>query len=306
MGENLELIDNPVREEPNEQKSVEVPFMRYFFINLIVFTLPIYLLVLFGILCDKLIYWIHLNTLFGLTPVNFLSIHDFWIYIFLPLIIIGAVFIYILCVIGITWLFSFYFNKKSPPVEGLFRREFNGKDVSDPRIRYYHYRGFIIKYPLWLAYKSPFQWMSYWVLKIIGHNKISKDALYLEAFPGLEFINLEKGVVFYPGSAPSSHVVDSLYGNLSIERLNFKNQVTILPNCALAPGGNFDANYVLMPNSMSPKRWRGNNSSKHYSGAPARAMKGYSGIFSRMKPDAQILFKEKGYLLGDDIDKLKN
>ena len=28
---------------------------------------------------------------------------------------------------------------------------FDGKDVTDPRIKYYHFRGFIIKIPLWFA-----------------------------------------------------------------------------------------------------------------------------------------------------------
>ncbi len=281
--------DRNIEEQEIEEQEQRVNFPIYnnFLIHFIVFVLPIYpLIILF------LIYFLLIINYFE----NIFVL--FWLYFFLPLVIIGAYLLYIVGVVELTSLFGNYYNKKSPPEEGLFSRTFNDKDVEDERIKYYHYRGFIIKFPLWLAYKSPFRWISYWVLKKIGHNKLDKSMVYLEAFQTLEFSEIGKDVIVYPGSAASSHVVDSIFGNLTIEKVVLNDRSIIYPGSVMAPGCTLDEKSVFMPNVMCPKGWRTTKENKFFSGSPIKSIDNeYSGIFSLLPIEANEFYKKNDFFL---------
>lgn len=287
------------KEDSNKgkQQSVEVPIQVYFFVNITVFSI--------GGLPSTLIIFFYLYLCLGLPSSSFLGIENFWTWFFFPLVIIFAAAI---CVYMMGWmsaLFDKKWNKKSPPVEGLFQRVFGEKDVVDMRIKYYHYRGFVIKWPLWLAAKSPFPWLQNWVLRYVGHNKIDKTATYIDAFPSLEFSELEKEVVFLPGAMASSHVVDSLFGNLTIEKLKVGNNSTLHSNSILAPGSKIHEENTLMPFTFAIKKWESSPNSKFYNSSPAKSFEErYKGIFSLLNEKALKIFQEKGQITGKEIEEL--
>jgi hypothetical protein len=78
---------------------------------------------------------------------------------------------------------------------------------------------------------------------------------------------------------------------------------TFYPSSAVAPGGTIKRNYVMMPNLLCPKNWRGKEGAFFYSGVPAKPMSGYKGAFSLLDPDAKNLYEKQNYISGNDIDK---
>ncbi|MHA1340667.1 MAG: hypothetical protein ACTSRZ_11055 [Promethearchaeota archaeon] len=294
---NREL--NDIREKvQNQEQEVAIPALNYFFINLIVFSV--------GLIPASILIWslryifplLKLNTFFGLTNSTIFNIENFWTYFWYPLFIILALYIGILGLGFISRLFVNYWNKKSPPQEGLYIRQFDGKDVTDPRIKYYHFRGFIIKFPLWFAIKSPFPWMGNWILRYVGHNKISKTAIVLDAFPSLEFAYYEDDMIQMLGSLSSTHVIDGLYSNLTLKRNIISKNAIICPHSALAPGSFMHENTTILPKSLAPKNWHTNENDKFYGGVPARLLDHkYSGIFSRLKPELEEKFQKQNFVL---------
>ena len=196
-------------------------------------------------------------------------------------------------------------NRKSPPVQGLFRRTFNKNGAADERINYYHYRGFIIKFPLWLAYKSPFPWMINWILRKIGHNDIKKDVVIMEAFPSLEFTDMASGSIFYPASSSSSHVVDSIFGNLSLSEVSVGKNAIIHPHAMVGPGSLVEDENNIMAHTLCPKEWKRRGEGRFHSGSPARPIDHfYSGIFSILPEQAGKIYSKNGFLTGKDIENL--
>ena len=57
------------------------------------------------------------------------------------------------------------------------------------------------------------------VLRDMADNKIDKDVIYGDAYVSLEFTDLQQGAVIMDGSTLSSHVNDSIFGNLTIEEV---------------------------------------------------------------------------------------
>ena len=52
--------------------------------------------------------------------------------------------------------------------------------------------------------------------KVISTIPVTEFIGMLDSVPALEFLTVEENVVFYPGSVTSTHLVDSIFGNLSI------------------------------------------------------------------------------------------
>ena len=285
------------KKKGKEVKIIKFDIKRYALYNLTQFIIPFYPTFYLLYYYSSIMRFLSIDTLFGLTQVTLIGIYDFWLWFFFPMYALSVLLFFIYGVIFITSLLRKHFDKVSPPIQGLFKREFDSesKDASDPRIVYYHIRGFIIKWPMWLAYKSPFPWISMYVLKKIGHNKISNSAVYLECFPSLEFITIGDEVIAYPGSMASAHVVDSIFGNLSILSVEVKDRAILYPNSTLAPGALVDKKYVIMPNSFSIKDWRGKKGKYYYNKTPARPIDDkYSGFFSVLpKEVSEIYLSEK-------------
>ncbi|MBD3351338.1 MAG: hypothetical protein GF364_07605 [Candidatus Lokiarchaeota archaeon] len=305
--QSKEITDSAVKgtEDADEEQEVAIPLGGYFGIHTVVFVggvaLPSMLMLYYG----PLMRLIGLNNLFGLTNSVILGIQDFWIWFFFPLWLLLALFIFILMTAWISELFNKYWHNKSPPEQGLYRRKFSKNDVVDERLKYYHYRGFVIKWPLWLAMKSPFPWMKYWILRYIGHNNVDESAVYIDAFPCLEFSTLKKNAVVMCGGLISSHVVDSLYGNLTIKAISIGENTLLNCNTVMAPGAIVDDNNVFMPHTFAIKDWKSKDKVKFYSNSPARSIEDkYKGIFSVLPEAAKSVYKEKGYITGSKIREL--
>ncbi len=122
--------------------------------------------------------------------------------------------------------------------------------MEDIRLRYYHVRGFLFKWPVFFAKKSIFPWLQTYVLNRLGENKIHRNAMYWDFFVGLEMIELGENTIIEDGCVISSHVVDSIYGSLTIKWIRFGKNDICSPNCSAAPGCTIQDNVVVLPNSF--------------------------------------------------------
>jgi hypothetical protein len=168
------------------------------------------------------------------------------------------------------WLVKYWCDKKSPPEEGEYARDFSGGDVEDVRLRYYHVRGFIFKWPVFFSKKSIFPWSQTYVLNRLGENKIHRDAMYWDAFVGLEMIELGERTVIQDGVVLSSHVVDSIFGSLTIKWVKFGNDCICTPNCSAAPGATIHDNMVILPNTFVTKSKNLPDEVRYCAGTPSK------------------------------------
>ncbi|MHA1913344.1 MAG: hypothetical protein ACW986_11980 [Promethearchaeota archaeon] len=244
-----------------KEKVVELPAADFFKINFICFLVPLYLcLVLF------LLFEYFFINLFSIPPsINSLILTGFLVFLY---------YLYLILLIEVSALWVRRWNKKVPPQEGVFARVLD--DVNSPEgkmIKYYHKRGFIIKYPMWLTSKSPFPWLVNRTLRRISHNKIGKNVIFCDAYVGLEFTDVGDNVFIYPSSAYSSHAVNSIFGKLTIFEVKFGENTTLYPGTIAGPNAITEANNVIFPNSILHKNWRGRPGKFYYQGNPARALK---------------------------------
>jgi len=244
--------------EQKKDKVVELPILDFFKINFISFLVPLY--VCLGLF---LLFEYGLIITFSI-PV---AIH----FLILPVYLLFLYFIYLLLLIEFTALWVRRWNKISPPVEGVFKRVLDDKDSEAGKMmRYYHKRGFIIKFPMWLTSKSPFPWLVNRALRRIGHNKIGKNAIYCDAYVGLEFTELGDNVFFYPTSALSSHAVNTIFGKISMMKIKMGKDTTLYPGIVMGPNALTTDNNVIFPNTVLHKNWRGKPNKYYYQGSPGR------------------------------------
>jgi hypothetical protein len=222
-------------------QEVHIPKVPFFLISLYQFCIPIFPLLAINIL---------INFIYQLTSISILGQVSL------------APLVFILNYIGYIWfmtlfckLLNHYYEKKSPSGEGVFSRDFSEHGVEDPRIHYYHLRGFLYKWPVFVAKKSIFPWTVNFVLREIAENEVHKDALMGDVYSGLEYTDLDEGVVIMDGSSLSSHVVDSIFGALSILRIKIKKNSVIHGNVIVGPGAHVEENLAIAPKCLLPKRW---------------------------------------------------
>jgi len=102
-------------------------------------------------------------------------------------------------------------------------------------------------------------------------NKIDKDVIYFDAYVSLEFTNLHQLAVIMDGATLSSHVNDSIFGNLTIEEVTVKKNGVMQTNSIMAPGGTISEGTAIGPKTYVPKSWRiEREDSKFIYGAPAK------------------------------------
>ncbi|MFX0074915.1 MAG: hypothetical protein ACFE96_05700, partial [Candidatus Hermodarchaeota archaeon] len=146
--------------DQKKEKVVELPILDFFKINFISFLVPLYV-------CLGLFLLFEYGFIIAFSIP--LSIH----FLILPFFLLFLYFVYLLFLIEFTALWVRRWNKKSPPIEGVFKRVLDDKNSEEGKMmKYYHKRGFIIKFPMWLTSKSPFPWLVNRALRRISHNKI--------------------------------------------------------------------------------------------------------------------------------------
>lgn len=250
--------ENNSTSEKEEEKSVELPLLEFFRIHFFCFLFPLYVcLGLFLLFEYYFIVYFSIPLL-----VHLLLLPGFFLFLY---------YIYLIVLIEFAAFWVRRWNKKSPPEQGIFNRVLNDVNSKEGEIiKYYHKRGFIIKFPMWFTSKSPFPWLLNRALKRIGHNKIGKNVIYCDSYAGLEFIELSDNTFVYPTSGVSSHAVNSIFGKLTISEVKLGKNAVIYPGSIVGCGAILKDNYVIYPNTILHKNWRGKPDKAYYQGSPGK------------------------------------
>ncbi|TFG14402.1 MAG: hypothetical protein EU535_03505 [Promethearchaeota archaeon] len=241
-----------------EEKTVELPAFDFIKINFLSVIFPLY--VCLGIFL-----------LFEYFMIFYLAIPLIFHLILLPGVILLLYYIYLLSLIEFAAFWVKKWNKKSAPKQGVFKRILDDFTTEESKMmKYYHKRGFIIKYPMWLSSKSLFPWLINRTLRRIGHNKIGKNVIYCDSYVGLEFTDLEDNVFIYPTTALSSHAVNTIFGKITMLEIKLGKNTTLYPGIIAGPGVLTKKNNVIYPNTVLHKSWRGKPEEFYYQGSPGK------------------------------------
>lgn len=141
---NFVIPNNFMEGNDKKPKTVELPALDFFKINILSFIIPLY--VCLGLLL-----------LFEYFIIITFSIPLIFHLLLLPGMILLLYFVYLMILIEFATFWVKRWHKKSPPKEGVFKRVLAEVNSEEGRMmKYYHKRGFIIKYPMWLTSKSLF------------------------------------------------------------------------------------------------------------------------------------------------------
>ncbi|MBD3188816.1 hypothetical protein GF325_18450 [Candidatus Bathyarchaeota archaeon] len=253
-----------VKKTKDEQVGVKLPFSRL--------ASSIIMIIISGLFPCSFVCVLYFHVLNYLAPSVITSIA--WV-VLLPAFFWAMYYLYLGITVLVTKAFLVYFDRQCELPEGVIQRQF--KDPSHPDykiLHFYHMRGAIIKYALWITQKSPFPGMVHKVLVFFGHNQIGRHVIYENCFLGLEFAFIGDGAVIETGAALSTHVVESLYGNLWIKRLELKRDSTTGVNTIIGPGIIVEEDSQVGDNCMAFMNWplvqKEGNSSKFFNGSPAK------------------------------------
>jgi len=253
-----EVKDNNSVSSEEKKQTVELPAFDFFKINFLSFLVPLYVclgLFLLFEYCFIIPFSIPLI-------IHLLILPGFFLFLY---------YVYLIILIEFTAFWTRKWNKKSPPVQGVFKRVLDDVNSEEgTMIKYYHKRGFIIKYPMWLTAKSPFPWLINRTLRRIGHNKIGKNVIYCDSYVGLEFTDLGDNVFIYPTSGLATHAVNTIFGKISILELKLGKNTTLYPGIIAGPGVLTTKNNVIFPNTVLHKNWRGKPGKLYYQGSPGK------------------------------------
>ncbi len=248
----------------DEQVGVKLPFINIVSAQLVIMVT--------GLVIDTILAWgiIIIVQLTPSTPMFLLA----WI-IAAPVLFWALYFIYLGFTVLATHAYLKYYDMKSPAVTKVLKRQFKDKNHPDYKmLYYYHMRGAIIKYSLWLAQKSPFPGLLQRMLRHYGHNEIGKRVLYENCFPALEFANIRDDVILEAGTSLSTHVVESLYGRLVIEKVWIKERAVVGINSIVGPGIVIDRDSQVGDNNMAYQNWplvkQAGMKSAFFNGSPAK------------------------------------
>lgn len=155
------------------------------------------------------------------------------------------------------------------PAQGIFDRNL---DESSKVLDYYHFRSFLMKYPIFAFLRSPFPWLLNWELNFIKSNKVGKGSIFEECYI---HSHLFFGRNCYMGTFAhiSNHLVDGVFGQ---ENLTFYG-AEIGDNCVFnaliggLPGLEVGNNNTLLPLCSTIKYDKIGNDGI-YAGFPAKKL----------------------------------
>ena len=234
------------RKKKEKEHGVKLPFLQLFF--------SMFTVMIAGLLPCSILVWLFIIVLSATG--GFGTLYSvIWIAI-TPAIIWGLYFLYLLITILVTKIFMIYYDFRSPPQQGKFNRQFLDKSIPDYKVlHYYHLRGAIVKYSIWITQKSPFPSIMHWAFNFYDHNKIGKNIIYENCFPGYELTDIGDGSVLSPGSCLSSHVVESIYGTLHVEQITLGKNAKVGYNSIVGPGIDIGQEYIMGDNCMTYAPW---------------------------------------------------
>ena len=208
-----------------ESKDLSVPYQAYVSSGMVIiggsYIIPglLFFLYFYGYLIPNLL----------TIPFSFKLLFSFKILIILFLTPIIFICIYLLHLFFIALLTRIFyrFADKRGPAQGIFDR--NLSEYSKI-LDYYHFRSFLMKYPIFSIIRSPFPWLINWELRFIGSNKVGKGTVIEESYLH-SHINFGKNCYYGTFAHISNHLVDGVYGK---ENLTFFG-AEIGDNCAFNP-----------------------------------------------------------------------
>ncbi|GAG78129.1 unnamed protein product, partial [marine sediment metagenome] len=232
-----------------ESKALSVPYQAYISSGWLIvggsYIIPgfLFFLFLYGFLIPNLL----------TVPFSFvllLNLKYIIILLITPLILIIIYLIHLFFIALITrWIYKF--ADKRGPIQGLFDRDLS---ESSTLLDYYHFRSFLMKYPIFSIIRSPFPWLIKWELRFIGSNKIGKGTVIEESYIH-SHINFGKNCYYGTFAHITNHLVDGVYGK---EKLTFFG-VEIGDNCVfnsltgVLPGLEIGNNATLLSKATTMK-----------------------------------------------------
>jgi hypothetical protein len=150
------------------------------------------------------------------TPFIFSNMINIWNVLILSTIPLCFILLYLfhLFFIALFTRWFYRFSDKRGPKQGLFDRNLH---ESSKKLEYYHFRSFLLKYPIFAFIRSPFPWLINWELRFIGSNKIGKNTVIEESFLH-SHIDMGKNTYLGTFTHITNHLVDGIYGQ---ENLTF-------------------------------------------------------------------------------------
>ncbi|MFX1394392.1 MAG: hypothetical protein ACFFAH_12570 [Promethearchaeota archaeon] len=251
-----------------ERKALNVPYQAYISSGWLItggsYVVPsfLFLFFLFRFLIPNLL----------IIPFSFKLFLDLKIIIFLlltPLIFISIYLLHLFFVALFTKLI-YRFADKRGPAQGIFDRNLS---ESSSMLDYYHFRSFLMKYPIFTFIRSPFPWLLKWQLKFIGSNKIGKDTILEETYIH-SHINFGKNCYLGTFAHLSNHLVDGVYGeeNLTFFGAKIGNNCVFNPLTGGMPGLEVGDSVTFLPSATTIKYDKlGDNGI--YSGFPIKKLK---------------------------------
>ncbi|MFX1339561.1 MAG: hypothetical protein ACFFDK_13195 [Promethearchaeota archaeon] len=205
-----------------------------------------------GLLFVIFIYWFLMPNLF-LMPFSLnilLNLVPILILIFTPLILVGIYLLHLFFVALFTSVF-YRFADYRGPAQGIFDRNLNEHWKA---LDYYHWRSFLLKYPVFVFLKSPFPWLLNWELNFIGSNKIGEGTIFEECFIH-SHLNFGKNCYMGTFAHISNHMVDGVYGteNLTFYGAKIGNNCTFNALIGGMPGLEVGNNATFLPMATTIK-----------------------------------------------------
>jgi len=195
-----------------ESKDSSVPYQAYIISGTLIiggsYVIPglLFFLYFYGFLIPNLL----------TIPFSFKLLFSFKILIILfltPIIFIWFYLLHLFFIALLTRLF-YRFADKRGPAQGIFDRNLSEHSKI---LDYYHFRSFLMKYPIFSIIRSPFPWLINWELRFIGSNKVGKGTVIEESYLH-SHINFGKNCYYGTFAHISNHLVDGVYGK---ENLTF-------------------------------------------------------------------------------------
>ncbi len=256
------------KQEAIESKALSVPYQAYITSGWLIvggsFIIPgfLFFLFLYGFLIPNLF-----SVQFSFKLL--LNLRIIAILLITPLVFV-AIYLLHLFFISLITRFIYRFADKRGPVQGLFDRDLS---ASSKLLDYYHFRSFLMKYPVFAIIRSPFPWLIKFHLRFIGSNKIGKGTVIEESYIH-SHINFGKNCYYGTFAHLSNHLVDGVYGkeNLTFFGAEIGDNSVFNSLCGGMPGletGN-NATYLAKATSMKYDKLGDNGI---YVGFPAKRLK---------------------------------
>lgn len=176
--------------------------------------------------------------------------HTWMILLITPVIYCG-IYLFHLFFVALFTRWFYHYADNHGPAQGVFDRNL---DEHFKALDYYHWRSFLLKYPVFAFIRSPFPWLITWELRFIGSNEIGKGTVLEECYI---HSHLDWGKSCYVGTFAhiSNHLVDGVYGEENLTFYGAKVGDGTIFNSLIGglPGLNVGDDATFMPLASSIK-----------------------------------------------------